>query len=199
MPSTTRTRSSPSRYTSRGAFLFPGHRLHRGDRYREGSRVRRQPSPLPTHHGRSVSLVLSRDRASASGGFSARCTCNAAWDRLSLPRSHHPSGASRSRALARPSLSSPVLRLSGSLWEEEATTCRRWHGAWTTAYGIMSAQDFPDEIPESYRDAHGVSSLSDTDDVPVTEAVRRDAKVFAESSVQAVRRIVFPAHGLRSG
>ena len=71
--------------------------------------------------------------------------------------------------------------------------------AWTTAYGIMSAQDFPDEIPESYRDAHGVSSLSDTDDVPVTEAVRRDAKVFAESSVQAVRRIVFPAHGLRSG
>jgi acetoin utilization protein AcuC len=70
--------------------------------------------------------------------------------------------------------------------------------AWTTAYGIMSEQEFPDELPESYRDRYGVATLSDVAEPPVTEQLRKDARSFAEKSVQAVQRLVFPAHGLGS-
>ena len=70
--------------------------------------------------------------------------------------------------------------------------------AWTLAYGIMSGQEFPEEIPSSYRDRHGGSTLSDTEEPPITEAVRKDARAFAESSVQAVQRLIFPTHGLNS-
>ena len=69
--------------------------------------------------------------------------------------------------------------------------------AWTLAYGTMSEQDLPDEVPASYSDRHGVSNLRDVEQPPVTEAVRKEARAFAENSVQAVQRLVFPTHGLR--
>ena len=69
--------------------------------------------------------------------------------------------------------------------------------AWTTAYGIMSEQDFPDELPASYRDRYGVATLSDAEGPPVTERLREDARSYAEKSVQEVRRLIFPTHGLR--
>ena len=69
--------------------------------------------------------------------------------------------------------------------------------AWTTAYAIMLDRDLPDEIPEPYREKHGVSSLSDHDAPPNAEAVQPEARTFAENSVQALHRDVFPAHGLR--
>ena len=62
----------------------------------------------------------------------------------------------------------------------------------------MSGQELTDEIPAAYRDKHGVSTLSDPEDVPITESVGKDARSFAESSVQAVQRLIFPTHGLRS-
>ena len=70
--------------------------------------------------------------------------------------------------------------------------------AWTTAYLTMAEQEIIDEIPASYRDRHDVATLRDTDEVPVPEQVRKDARAFAENSVQAVQSLVFPVHGLRS-
>ena len=68
--------------------------------------------------------------------------------------------------------------------------------AWATAYGVMSEQELPDEIPASYRDRHDVVTLRDSEDVPVEESVRKDARTFAESSVSAVHRLIFPMHGI---
>jgi acetoin utilization protein AcuC len=71
--------------------------------------------------------------------------------------------------------------------------------AWTTAFGIMSAQQLPDEVPASYRDRYGVSTLSDTEEPQVPDGVRTEARAFAESSVLAVERLIFPTHGLGPG
>ena len=68
--------------------------------------------------------------------------------------------------------------------------------AWTLAYGVMSGQDFPDEIPTAYRDTYGVDTLRDPGGAPVDDTVERDSRTFAEASVQAVRSLIFPSHGL---
>jgi acetoin utilization protein AcuC len=69
--------------------------------------------------------------------------------------------------------------------------------AWASAFAVMSEQELPNEIPASYRQRYDIASLRDPDDLKVEESVRRDTRVFAEASVQSVRRLVFPAHGLR--
>jgi acetoin utilization protein AcuC len=69
--------------------------------------------------------------------------------------------------------------------------------AWTTAYSLMLDRDLPDEIPEPYGQTYGVSTLSDHDTPPSAEAHQQDARTFAENSVQALHREVFPTHGLR--
>ena len=71
--------------------------------------------------------------------------------------------------------------------------------AWALAFGIMSGLELPDAIPPSYGQNHGVSTLPDVEEPPVTDSVRKEARTFAESSVQAVQHLVFPTHGLRSG
>ena len=68
--------------------------------------------------------------------------------------------------------------------------------AWTAAYGVMIGQEFPDEIPGSYRTKHGVSTLSDTDVPLFAEQVAGETRTFAESSVSAVHRLVYPAYGI---
>ncbi len=70
--------------------------------------------------------------------------------------------------------------------------------AWTVAFGIMSGQNLPDEIPESYAGQHGVTTLRDGSP-ELTESAQKDARTFAESSVQAVHRLIFPTHGLGTG
>ena len=70
--------------------------------------------------------------------------------------------------------------------------------AWTLAYGVMSGQEFPDEIPASYRDRYDVITLADAEGPPIDDAVKRDARTFAEASVQVVQRLIFPLHGVRS-
>lgn len=69
--------------------------------------------------------------------------------------------------------------------------------AWTLAYGVMSEQSFPETIPESYRERYGVSTLSDQIEPPVRDSIRNDTRTFAEGSVSAVHRLIFPIHGLR--
>ena len=68
--------------------------------------------------------------------------------------------------------------------------------AWTLAFGVMSGQQFSPEIPESYRDLHNVDSLRDPDEAQVEDSVKTDARLFAEASVQAAQRLIFPAHGI---
>ena len=71
--------------------------------------------------------------------------------------------------------------------------------AWAVAFGIMAGQDLPVGIPSSYREKYDVASLSDPDELPVTESITKDCKSFAESSVQAVHQLIFPTHGIRGG
>jgi acetoin utilization protein AcuC len=68
--------------------------------------------------------------------------------------------------------------------------------AWTLAYGVISQQEFPTDIPESYRNAYGVESLPDPDDPPLDTSPIKDARNFAEASVQSVQRLIFPTHGI---
>ena len=61
----------------------------------------------------------------------------------------------------------------------------------------MSEQEFPNEIPESYREQYDVESLADTD-VPIDDSMQKDTRAFAEASVKAVHSLIFPAHGMRA-
>ena len=71
--------------------------------------------------------------------------------------------------------------------------------AWTLAYGVMSSQEFDDEIPAQYRDQYGVDSLRDSGTPESSEAVEKGTRAFAEASVQAVQQLIFPAHGITTG
>ena len=84
------------------------------------------------------------------------------------------------------------LALGGGGYELQAVA-----RAWALAYGVMLGQEFPDEIPEVYRERYGIATLSDPDP-PVDESVKKDTRVFAEASVQSVQRLIFPTHGIRS-
>ena len=68
--------------------------------------------------------------------------------------------------------------------------------AWTLAFGVVSEQELPDEIDATYGQQHDVSTLRDAEEPPVTDAMRKDARAFAERSVLEVQRLVFPTHGL---
>ena len=70
--------------------------------------------------------------------------------------------------------------------------------AWTLAYGVMSEQSFPEEVPQSYRERYSVSDLRDPEELPIQESVKNDTRTFAENSVEAVQRLIFPTHGLRT-
>lgn len=67
---------------------------------------------------------------------------------------------------------------------------------WTLAYGIMTDREWPDEIPRSYQELYGLKRLRDTEKPHLDARVRQQARRFAEESVAAVRRLVFPHHGL---
>ncbi len=71
--------------------------------------------------------------------------------------------------------------------------------AWSAAYGIMSGREVGDALPDEYRDRYGVSTLHDPGVPSVPAQVVGDARRFAESSVAAVRALVFPVYGLRAG
>lgn len=70
--------------------------------------------------------------------------------------------------------------------------------SWTLAYGVMAGQDLADEIPDSYRRQHGVETITDRAPLPETiRSAKEDARTFAEASVRAVQRMIFPLHGIR--
>ena len=69
--------------------------------------------------------------------------------------------------------------------------------AWTMAFGVISGQELSDEVPEPYRSQYNVHSLRDQQELPIEQSAARDTRVFAEASVQAVHRLIFPTHGMR--
>ena len=67
---------------------------------------------------------------------------------------------------------------------------------WTLAYGVMLGVDWPDEIPSGYQELYGLKRLRDTETPRLSDTARRRARRFAEETVAAVKRLVFPYHGL---
>ena len=68
---------------------------------------------------------------------------------------------------------------------------------WTLAYGLMLGRDWPDRIPQGYREKYGLETLRDGEDLPaVPSGTAQEARGFAEKSVQQVQRLIFPVHGL---
>ncbi|MBN1250207.1 MAG: acetoin utilization protein AcuC [Anaerolineae bacterium] len=59
--------------------------------------------------------------------------------------------------------------------------------SWTLAFGVMSEQAFPDELPQSYRDQYGGQWLHDRDPAPIDRATRDRARRRAEEVVAAVK------------
>ena len=66
---------------------------------------------------------------------------------------------------------------------------------WTLAYGIMAGREWPDEIPSQYRERYGLEKLRDAE-APAALAgnAKREARSFAEKSVEAVKELIFPVH-----
>lgn len=71
--------------------------------------------------------------------------------------------------------------------------------SWTLAYSIMSEQRLQDEIPESYLQQYGVSTLYDGGQLPeIIHSAEKDTRTFAEASVRAIQSLVFPMHAIRT-
>ena len=68
--------------------------------------------------------------------------------------------------------------------------------AWTLAYGVMSGRDWPDEIPSTFQQRYGLERLRDQGEVTIDTRMREQARPFAESGVEEIKRTVFPIHGL---
>jgi acetoin utilization protein AcuC len=64
--------------------------------------------------------------------------------------------------------------------------------AWTLAFGVMSGQSFPDELPEQYRARYGGQRLRDHDRPALDEVTRRRVRQNVEAVVAKVKQ----AHGL---
>jgi acetoin utilization protein AcuC len=62
--------------------------------------------------------------------------------------------------------------------------------AWTLAYGLMSGQRFPDELPPSYSARYGPGRLHDTQGPLLEEWVVEQTRAYAESAIAALREFL---------
>jgi len=62
--------------------------------------------------------------------------------------------------------------------------------AWTLAYGVMRGQEFSDEIPSSYADKYGLTTLRDHKKPFLDDWVRDRVRSQAEVGVEALKRTV---------
>ena len=69
--------------------------------------------------------------------------------------------------------------------------------AWTLDFAAMSEQQLSAEIPASYADRYGVSTLRDVEEFPIQPDMVRDSRTFAEAGTQSVQRLIFSVLGLR--
>jgi len=62
--------------------------------------------------------------------------------------------------------------------------------AWTLAYGVMSEQDFPDELPQGYAERYGPGRLRDHDGPRIPPEVRERARAYAEAQVRRLQQTI---------
>ncbi len=60
--------------------------------------------------------------------------------------------------------------------------------SWTLAYGIMSGQEFPDDLPSAYAEKYGGGSLRDHDRPHISPEPVERARRYAEAGVAALKR-----------
>lgn len=60
--------------------------------------------------------------------------------------------------------------------------------AWTLAYGLMSGQEFPDELPSDYAEEYGPGTLRDRQGPNLDEETRAEVEVHLESQMKALRK-----------
>jgi acetoin utilization protein AcuC len=67
---------------------------------------------------------------------------------------------------------------------------------WALDYGVMMEAEWPDAVPVRFRESYGIERLRDGGAPALPHAVRLRTRAFAELSVETLRRLVFPLHGL---
>ena len=67
---------------------------------------------------------------------------------------------------------------------------------WTLAYGVMAGRQWLDELPETSPEGVRKGQLRDAEAPRLDEALRTQVRRFAQESVEAVQRTVFPLHGI---
>jgi acetoin utilization protein AcuC len=83
------------------------------------------------------------------------------------------------------------LALGGGGYDISAVT-----RGWTIAYGTMLETAWPEQVPASFQEKYGLKLLLDTPPADTDLARRAQARRYAEESVAAVRRTIFPFHNL---
>ena len=68
--------------------------------------------------------------------------------------------------------------------------------AWARAYGVMLGHEWPEAAPPEFAVTHGVVRFDDPEPPPLPSDVMGRVRGYAEASVAALRREVFPLHGL---
>ena len=85
------------------------------------------------------------------------------------------------------------IALGGGGYNRQATP-----RAWTAAFGIMCGVELPNELPAvlagEYPDSQGL--LRDPEPPPLEERVRHAVRRFNEETVEEIKRLIFPLHGL---
>ena len=69
--------------------------------------------------------------------------------------------------------------------------------AWTLAYGVMSDQQFSNDIPSVYSKVHKIETLADVEVPRLEDSLKKQTMEFAQTSVKAIHNLVFPQLGLR--
>ena len=67
---------------------------------------------------------------------------------------------------------------------------------WTLAYGVMVDKEWADETPEAFRDHYGIKRLRDEAEPRLGSAAKESAWRSAQRTVEEVKRLIFPIHGL---
>jgi acetoin utilization protein AcuC len=74
------------------------------------------------------------------------------------------------------------LALGGGGYAIDVVPC-----AWTLAYGLMSGQRFPDELPPAYSARYGSGRLHDTQSPALEEWVIERTRIYAERAIEALK------------
>lgn len=85
----------------------------------------------------------------------------------------------------------PWLALGGGGYDLSAVA-----RCWTLAFGKMISREWSEEIPYQFANAYGIKLLRDGFVSPVTKEIEDQITRYAETSVHAVKRSVFPVYNL---